>query len=234
MKPNFISLPVLRIIRLLIIVAVILVLASVCFQLLRFSNILSVPDGLIRIFDLNQEANIPTFFEALILFCIAILLAVIALINIQKKESYRWKWLFFSLLFMYLAFDEAAQIHELFTGPVRRFINQDNLGIFYFAWVIPGILFLVAIVLFFLKFIQQLPIKLKKGIILGFTLYFSGAIGMELLNGQYAEIHGKENLIYNMMSTIEESLEMGGTLVIFWVILKYISNTIKEVFFRFE
>ena len=46
------------------------------------------------------------------------------------------------------------------------------------------------------------------------------------------ELHGRDNLTYSMMVTVEESLEMGGVILFIWALLVYIADNYKEV--RFE
>jgi len=66
------------------------------------------------------------------------------------------------------------------------------------------------------------------------TIYIGGCIGFELIGGHYAELHGRENLIYSMIATVEESLEMGGIIVFIWGLLTYISENHKEVRLLFD
>ncbi len=56
-----------------------------------------------------------------------------------------------------MAFDEAFQIHERFISPFRAFLGENNLDIFYFAWVSPGIILILIPALYFLKFLIDLP-----------------------------------------------------------------------------
>jgi hypothetical protein len=65
-------------------------------------------------------------------------------------------------------------------------------------------------------------------------LYIGGAIGVELFEGRYAELHGTSNLTYNMFITVEESLELGGVILFIWGLLVYIADNHKEVRLRFE
>ena len=66
------------------------------------------------------------------------------------------------------------------------------------------------------------------------TLYIGGAIGVELIGGRFAELHGKRNLTYHLLTTVEESLEMGGVILFIWALLVFIADKYKEVAFRFE
>ena len=51
--------------------------------------------------------------------------------------------------------------------------------------------------------------------------FFSGAVGMDYLGGRYADLYSKSTLIYGIMTTIEEGLEMIGSIVFIYAILSY-------------
>ena len=57
---------------------------------------------------------------------------------------------------------------------------------------------------------------------------------MELIGGNYAEIYGRDNLIYIALTTIEESLEMLGVIVFIWALLEYIAATYREIEVQFD
>jgi hypothetical protein len=66
------------------------------------------------------------------------------------------------------------------------------------------------------------------------TLFLGGALGVELVGSRYAEFHGGENLTYNIIATVEESLEMAGVIVFIYALLKYIADNYEEVRFRLD
>ncbi len=65
-------------------------------------------------------------------------------------------------------------------------------------------------------------------------LYIGGAIGFEMIQGRYSELHGEDNLMYNMIAAVEESLEFAGVIVFIYALLKYIADNYKEVRFQFD
>ena len=138
---NQISFNSATIVRLLIAIALLLLLASSGGQFLRFSfgedNIFL--RKLILLFHFDHEGNIPTYFSVLLLLLAAVLLALIAELNRKHMRPHASKWATLSWGFLYIAFDEAFQIHEKLIWPFQRLIGEDNLGIFYFAWVIPAV-----------------------------------------------------------------------------------------------
>ena len=143
-------------------------------------------------------------------------------------DSYASYWTVLAFGFFYMAVDEASAIHELLTRPIRMLLGNGTLGIFYYAWVIPFIVIICALALFFVRFFLHLPPKTKLTFLVATILYIGGAIGFELIDGRYAELYG-EDLTYSMLTVIEESLEMAGAIIFNWALLVYFANNFKEV-----
>ena len=80
----------------------------------------------------------------------------------------------------------------------------------------------------------HLPAKTRFTFLAAAIIYLGGAIGFELIGGRYAELHGSHNLSYNMISTVEESLEMAGVIIFIRALLQYIAGKHKEVRFQFD
>jgi hypothetical protein len=133
-----------------------------------------------------------------------------------------------------MAIDEAASLHELLIEPMRGLLGQQARGIFFFAWVIPGIAVAMIFGLSYLKFLLHLPTKTRWRFVIAATLYLGGALGMELIGGRYADSHGMENLAYSMTATVEESLEMAGVIVFIYALLNYIADNYQEIRLRLD
>jgi hypothetical protein len=215
-------------------VAFLLVLASIGGQLTKYLLGHDTVYGLVRLFDLDEEQNIPTLFSVLLLFCAALLLTIITVLKKKQKDPDVSKWAILAFGFLFMAVDEASSIHEELAMPVPGLLGDGPLGIFYFAWVIPGIAVVFVLALFFLRFLLRLPAKTRFTFMVAAALFIGGALGLELVGGRYAELHGGENLTYNILATVEESLEMAGVIVFIYALLKHIADNYKEVRFRFD
>jgi hypothetical protein len=231
---NQISLNPSSIARVLGAVAFLLVLASIGGQVMAHLTRHAQVYALARLFYVDAERNIPSDFSTLLLLFAALLLAVITVLKRQQTDSPVSYWAILSFGFLCMAADEAWSFHERLIKPVRRLLGDDNLGVFYFAWVIPGIALVLVLALFFLRFLLRLPAKTRRTFLMAATLYIGGAIGVELIGGRFAELHGTRNLTYSMMVSVEESLEMAGAITFIWALLVYIADNYKEVRFRFE
>jgi hypothetical protein len=214
--------------------ALVLVLASMAGQLTIYLTGHDHVFGLVRLSYVDNEQNVPTFFSALLLFCAALLLAVIARFQRRDGHLHAVYWSVLSGGFLVMAFDEAASFHELLSEPMRLLLGSGRLGIFHCPWVIPGFMIVLACGLFFLRFLRQLPAKTRLGLLTAAVLYVGGAIGVELLGNAYAEIHGRLNLAYSMIATVEESLEMSGAIVLIYTLLAHIAEAYHVVSFQLD
>lgn len=215
--------------------AFVLVFASVATQLAEYSTGYSSVflHKLVKVFNLDLEQNLPSFFSMLLLFLTALLLAFITFLKRKQAAPYLFEWAILSTGFLFMTFDEATQIHEKLIEPMRAVLGGKNLGIFYYAWVVPAIVLVSFLSIFFLKFLWNLPAKARLTFIIAGIIYIGGAVGMELVGGSYAEIHGRDNLIYIVLTTIEESLEMLGVIIFIWALLEYIADTYREIEVKF-
>ena len=79
------------------------------------------------------------------------------------------------------------------------------------------------------QFFMQLPHWTRCLIAAGGTLYVGGALGMELVGGYYASLHGHRNLVFALLTTIEEAGEMADVLIFMYALMAYISTYIKDL-----
>ena len=223
-----------RVVGGLVVLAAILIAANLAVLITDYLTgyDMKMVQRLVKVFSVDYELNAPAFFSTLILLFSSVLLAVITHFKREQRSPYVWYWTILSLGFLFMAFDEMASVHERLIEPMRTVLGETDLGVFYFAWVVPGILLVFGLGFFFLRFWWNLPSKTRTCFFIAATLYLGGAIGMELLDGSFAELHGKRNLTYMLLSTLEESLEMAGIIVFIYGLLGYIAQNTKTLVFR--
>lgn len=189
---------------------------------------------LIRIFELGAEDNIPTHFSVVLILLSAMLLSFIFFTEKGKSDHPNVYWLILAGGFFFMAGDEAYQVHEKLINPVQNFLPGESFGFFYFAWVIPYSILVITLGIVFYNFLRRLPSKTRNSFLLAGILYLGGAIGVELIGGAYFELHGSDNFTYNMIQTVEESLEIAGLIVFIRALINKISNNHKEVILTFK
>lgn len=180
--------------------------------------------GLTRLFSFSAEKNIPTLFSSLALILSAALLLVIATTHKKLKASYL-PWLGLTFVFLFLAIDETASIHEKLTLPVRESLNTS--GFLYFAWVIPYGIALAILWALYSKFLINLPRRTMILFFISGLIYVSGAMGLEMIGGLRADLHGSDDLVYLLIVTCEEFLEMLGIVIFIYALLLYMAEHLK-------
>ena len=163
---------------------------------------------------------------------ISVLLAAIAHFQNRGSSPFKAHWTLLSALFFLMSLDEVARFHEALSGFLEsRWVTS---GYFHYPWVILAIIFVLILGLVYYKFWLDLPKSTKWLFLTAGVLYIGGAVGLELISGNHASMHGEKNLAFHLIIMIEELLEMAGCLVLISALLRYIKEQIGEIRIRFH
>jgi len=174
-----------------------------------------------RMLDLDREMNIPTWFSAFMLMGCAVLLRIIATEQKERSNRYFRQWKLLSSLFWFFAIDEVFSLHEIFIIP--EIAEALKLPLFLHSmWVIPGTIFVLWFIKYFWKFVMHLPARSRFHFCLAITIYLAGALGMEMVGSFYGEWKTQRDLVYAMMTNVEEAMEMGGIIIFIYGLLLYL------------
>lgn len=188
---------------------------------------------LYKFMSVDLELNAPAFFSTFLLLVASGLLAFIAAVAYQKRERDAIYWLVLCLGFLAMSFDETAAVHERAIEPVRAILGGSDLGVLYFAWVVPAGILIFVLAIFFSRFLLRLPRKVSTAFILAGFIFVGAAVGLELLEGKVAEINGKENLVYIALATTEEALEMLSIAYFIKVLIEFIRENFGSLVLSF-
>jgi len=231
-KTNFeISLNPSKILNILALIIIMLIIASLIGQIFQYFFDHEYVFGFVPKFNLDKEANVPTYFSSFLLLFAGVLFGIIAIFKLKTDDMYAKHWSVLAILFTVASIDESAGIHELTILPLRHFLGTS--GFLYYAWVIPGMLFVIFLSIAFWKFGLDIPKTTKRLLIIGVIVYFTGALGLELIGGYYTELYGRDNFFYSIITTIEESLELIGVVLIIKALLNYIEVNLPKVTLTF-
>lgn len=178
--------------------------------------------GMVNLFSLDREANVPSWYSSISLLLCGILLAVIA--YAARAQGDRWwrHWTGLAAIFGILALDEAASIHELSIEPLRDALGAG--GLLHWTWVVPGSIFVLVVGAVYLRFIAALPRRTRLLLIVSAVTFVGGALGLEMLGAAWFDVHGRRNLGYAFFWTVEETLEMCGVLIFIYALLGHLSQ----------
>ncbi|NEP07848.1 MAG: hypothetical protein F6K25_18830 [Okeania sp. SIO2G4] len=186
-----------------------------------------------RLFNLDREMNIPTWYSALMLISCGLIIRGIFAIKKSQSERFWRKWQILSIIFFLLALDEVASIHEiLIIDDLADTLNLPSL--WHSVWVIPGTVLVVIFIWKYWKFILYLPNQLRRYFLIAISLYVGGALGMEMVGSYYDGIDGQQNLVYAMLATVEEVMEMMGCVVFIYGLLTYLGELSTELQVNFH
>ena len=179
----------------------------------------NLSDGICQL-NVDCEHNLPTWFSSSLLLLCSVLLGVITSAKKKYGEPHVLYWGILSLIFALMSVSEALPISELLTGPLRDWLTTG--GLFYYAWVIPGGIFVAVFGLVYLRFIfVGLDSKFRWLFVSAGLIYVSGSLGLEMAGGLQDELYGKSNLTYAALVTLEEFLEMLGAILFLYALMLY-------------
>ena len=172
-------------------------------------------------FGLNVEESVPTYFSTIILLIASGLLAFIAVLKRRRADLYSRYWALLSLIFLYLSLDEAARLHEMTEPRISRF--ADLSGPFYYASTVFTLALVLIVSATFFRFVLHLPPKTGKLFVAAAALYVGGALGLEMVGSTIDESAGTAGAMYQIVTTLEETLEMAGVVLFIYALLHYLA-----------
>jgi len=206
----------------LIIIIIFLEIANIIGLIFYFND--SNIKWFFNLFNIRTEGNIPAYYSSITILFASFLLGFISLFRKANGLSYSL-WLILSIIFFYLSIDESVQIHEK-VGDL--FENNFNFtGYLSWAWVVPyGILVMIFSVVYYFKFLPQLPKKIYWLFIISGSIYVTGALGFEMLAAKNYNSPLFSEILNAIYYSIEEFLEMLGIALFIYSLLLYIKEEI--------
>ncbi len=183
---------------------------------------------LAQFFYFSAENNLPTAFSSFLLLLSSALLLLLG--TLENRDRGYWRLL--AAIFAFLAMDEAFEFHESLSSPMRNLLGGGELGVFNYAWVIPGALGVAVLGLVLFRFWWRQE-RERWPLMLAAVVYLSGVLGMEMLGARYMEQYGTLNHGYRLMAQVEESLEMLGALLLIRILLGMLAKRHGALVFQF-
>ncbi|NKB39001.1 MAG: hypothetical protein GKR93_17860 [Gammaproteobacteria bacterium] len=182
--------------------------------------------GLVPLFNMVAEQNIPTLYSSVLLLVSSILLALITTKQKSLGNPY-FLWMLLAVIFLFLAIDETAMLHENMGQIISA--NVETSGFFKYAWVIPYIVAAILLFVLYVRFLLALPKETGVLFFISGALYISGGVGLEMTGAWYHDTYGAVNLGYRIIQSFEELLEMLGITVFIYAQVLYLLNEYGEL-----
>jgi hypothetical protein len=183
--------------------------------------------GLVRLlfslFFIDGEGNLPALYSTLLFLLNAGLFLMVGKAAGRAGDS-RKIWLVLAMVFVFLALDESISIHERLIDPLRQAL--DATGIFYYTWIIPYGMGVVLLALVAIPVFWRMNKKIRFWFGLSAATYLFAAIGLEMISGKYlVMMNESKDIVWILMVTLEESLEMTGLIILVYALLLLLRNS---------
>lgn len=174
-----------------------------------------------QLFELNTEANVPTWFSAAQLAFAALLAWGCASLHRSRGLAGTASWRLVAGALLFVSADEVAQFHEQISFQVRQTLDTD--GLLRFAWVIPYGAAVVVLAVLLLGWWRSLPAATRRMLVVCAAMFVVGALGLELVEGAYESWRGKDFGL-RALTVVEEALEMFAVAVLVGVFLRHLTQ----------
>ena len=183
-----------------------------------------------RLFDLDSEISISTWYSSIQYFCIFILSTLFCFYQI-KRDTKNLYLLALPAIFFLMSADEIVQMHEWlgvksdywFSMGNRRATPFPMTGIWVFVLGLPFITFFLFYTYTLKKYFSVNQSSINK-LIIGMIIMLTGALGFELLSN-FIDVR-----YWFIEVVFEEGLEMIGATIMFWAVYELVKDCylIKE------
>ena len=146
----------------------------------------------INIFDLDEENTIPAWLGSSLLLIAGLLSFLISKQDVFDNKKH---WLGICILLVFLSLDEASMVHE----------RKEILAIF-----IVVIAFFISGGIGYFRFISRINRRVAYYLVFAAIFFASGSIFIDSINSPYIQEHGRDNIAYRGLATLEEGLEFTG------------------------
>lgn len=157
----------------------------------------------IAIFDLDEEESFGTWFSTVILFLAAILFNYQARLCRAVSDRIHYWWMALGLGFFAMSIDEVVGLHELINTAYDESL---------WAGMSLGIVFLAGLA--FIPFLWHYRWRTSGLFLFSGILFAGGAVGVEQYSGT-----DLNSIQYNMLTGLEEGLEMSGVILAIYAVL---------------
>lgn len=199
-----------RIGRLLASVMLVLLAAHVLAMQANFNDDLGIKQALnfeywqVAIFDLDEEESFGTWFSALILLFASLLCFCQASLHRGQLDRMHFWWYALGLGYCLMSVDEVVGIHELINTTFDESL-----------WAGLSLGLVAATFVGFMPFLWRYRWQTSALFIIAGILFTGGAVGVEQYSG--TDIN---SLRYNMLTALEEGMEMSGVILSIYTVLK--------------
>lgn len=193
-------------------VAIVLVLLDAAVTRVPWAPQWRDADSMVRIyFDVAREQNLPTWVNVCLLALAGAIAGVVAALAGAARDRSAIPWAVFALTCLALSLDDMTALHERLDA-VGRGLGGGS-GLTYAAWVIPGLVVAVLVVLAVVVLVRRTSRPTRRLLVAGLSCLLVGAFGLESLGNAVLESEGFGRS-YAWFVAAEELLETLGAVLL--------------------
>ncbi len=180
--------------------------------------------GVLHRINFDRENSLPTYFSVVnLLICAGLLFSIYRIERVKRPFNEKY-WLILSIFFLWLSVDESASVHEMAMAPIRGAFDIISVSVDWLAhpWVIPGVIIVLAAAGYFFRFYMGLSGRYKLLFLVAAVLFIGGSMGMETFNGFFEPETPRFDLLYSLLMTVEESMEMAAVIIFIYALIEYL------------
>lgn len=214
------------VLKTLIIGLVIVGVGHAAAMFIRFGLGYDMARGLVPLFHLDNEANVPTLYSVALMLVISTL-AVLIMRLPKASQGGRFQWRLLAVAFLFLAADEIFSLHEILSSILSSTFELS--GVFHYAWIIPYSALAVVFAIVMMPWFFRLNLYTQILCLIAGTLYVGGAIGMEVVAGLYQTSLIEQDAVgrtlnADLLSTVEETMEILGLSVFLYALAQKLAG----------
>lgn len=178
--------------------------------------------------DFDDENSLPTWYSQAILLSIGVSSLVASFLDTSKIKRATWRLL--AALGLILSIDEVSGIHELVLQAVHLSTYKESAPtLFSNAWVLLLPIILMAVGYIGYRIARVFPRSFVRLCALGAAVFLSGAVFVDIVT-QSMTLSLFES--QGLLVALEESLEIMGSTIILYAILRYIETSFTPVIIK--
>jgi hypothetical protein len=125
-----------------------------------------------------------------------------------ERDPFALHWAGLACVLAYLSLDETAMLHEATMPLLQRTFHPT--GVFAYEWIVIALPVVVLFLIAYFRFVMSLPWSSRLPFIVAGTLYLSGGLGLEMVEGVIETQGSEAGLLMTLARAFEEILEMAG------------------------
>jgi hypothetical protein len=176
-----------------------------------------------RLFDLDREGTLSSWFQGALWLAVAAALALIAVLARRTGSPFARHWVVLTGIALFLSADEVAAFHEDLGVQLRERLHAG--GALENVWVVPAMALVLVLAFAYRRFFRALPRHTVRRLAIAAAVFLAGAVALEVIGGDISDSHGVNYLPYAIEYQMEEGLEMAGALLALSALMEHREET---------